>query len=330
MFELKQGRLTKQWLLLALLHLLFCGNALAQAYPIKPLRFIVPFAPGGGIDVLSRAFAPALQAGMGQAVVVENRPASAGIVGADTVAKSAPDGYTFMAGGSWMVVGSLLYKSLPYHVERDFTPVALIADASVQIIIHASIPASNFAEFIAHAKANPGRLNFGSAGVGHPFHLIMEMFKQRTGTDMVHVPYKGMAPAVQDFFAGRTQVMSYSANAQILEMVKAGKLRVIATATVQRVPALPEVPTMEELGIRNFRPAANLGIVGPAGLPRPIVDRLHAEFMKAMNVPEVTTTYDRLLFVKTPAPSDEYAKIVRTELDTWGPLIKTLNISLDQ
>jgi tripartite-type tricarboxylate transporter receptor subunit TctC len=147
--------LTARCVLTACLGMLMCAGVHAQSYPTKPLRFIVPFAPGGGIDVLSRALAPVLQASMGQAVVVDNRPASAGIVGADTVAKSAPDGYTFMAGGSWMVVGSLLYKTLPYHVERDFTPVALIADASVQIIIHASIPASNFTEFIAYAKAIP-------------------------------------------------------------------------------------------------------------------------------------------------------------------------------
>ncbi|OFZ99739.1 MAG: hypothetical protein A3H35_14730 [Betaproteobacteria bacterium RIFCSPLOWO2_02_FULL_62_17] len=303
---------------------------LAQSYPGKPLRFIVPFAPGGGIDIVSRAIAPQLQAGLGQPVLVENRPASAGILGADAVAKSAPDGYTIMPGGSWMVVGSLMYKSLPYSVLRDFTPIALIADASIQIMIHASLPAKNFAEFIEYAKANPGKLNFGSAGIGHPFHLTMEMFKQRTGTNMVHVPYKGMNPAVQDFITGRIQVLSYSANAQLTELIKAGKLRAIATATEQRLPALPEVPTMDELGIRNFHPAANLSIVGPAGIPRPVVDRLHAELVKATATPEVAKTYASLLFLRTLGTPDEYGKIMRNELDTWGPLIKALNISLDQ
>ncbi|MSQ51858.1 MAG: tripartite tricarboxylate transporter substrate binding protein [Betaproteobacteria bacterium] len=302
----------------------------AQGYPAKPIRFMVPFAPGGGIDTFSRAIAPQLQAGLGQPVVVENRPASAGILGADAVAKSAPDGYTIMPGGSWMVVGSLMYKALPYNVDRDFTPIALMADASIQIMIHSSVPANNFAEFIEYAKANPGKLNFGSAGVGHPFHLTMEMFKQRTGTHMVHIPYKGMNPAVQDFITGRTQVMSYSANTQLTELIKSGKLRVIATATEKRLAAFPEAPTMDELGIRNFRPAANLAMVGPAGIPRPIVDRLHAELVKATATPEMAKTLASLLFLRTMSTPDEYAKIVRNELDTWGPLIKSLNISLDQ
>ena len=302
----------------------------AQGYPVKPIRFIVPFAPGGGIDTFSRAIAPQLQAGLGQPVVVENRPASAGIVGADAVAKSAPDGYTIMAAGSWMVVGSLMYKTLPYNVDRDFTPIALMADASIQIMIHSSVPANTFAEFIEHAKANPGKLNFGSAGVGHPFHLTMEMFKQRTGTNMVHIPYKGMNPAVQDFITGRTQVMSYSANAQLTELIKSGKLRAIATATEQRLAAFPDLPTMDELGIRNFRPAANLAMVGPAGIPRPIVDRLYGELVKATATPEMTKTLASLLFLRNMSSPDEYAKIIRNELDTWGPLIKALNISLDQ
>ena len=302
----------------------------AQGYPVKPIRFIVPFAPGGGIDTFSRAIAPQLQTGLGQPVVVENRPASAGIVGADAVAKSAPDGYTIMAAGSWMVVGSLMYKTLPYNVDRDFTPIALMADASIQIMIHSSVPANTFAEFIEHAKANPGKLNFGSAGVGHPFHLTMEMFKQRTGTNMVHIPYKGMNPAVQDFITGRTQVMSYSANAQLTELIKSGKLRAIATATEQRLAAFPDLPTMDELGIRNFRPAANLAMVGPAGIPRPIVDRLYGELVKATATPEMTKTLASLLFLRNISSPDEYAKIIRNELDTWGPLIKALNISLDQ
>ena len=317
------------WVLAGVL-MMQAASVAAQSYPAKPLRFIVPFAPGGGIDIFSRSLAPLLQTNLGQPVVVENRPASAGIVGADAVAKSAPDGYTIMAAGSWMVVGSLLYKSLPYNVDRDFTPIALMADASIQIMIHSSVPANNFAEFIEYAKANPGKLNFGSAGVGHPFHLTMEMFKQRTGTNMVHIPYKGMNPAVQDFITGRTQVMSYSANTQLTELIKAGKLRAIATATEQRLAAFPDVPTMDELGIRNFRPAANLAMVGPAGIPRPIVDRLHAELAKATATPEMSKTLASLLFIRTMSTPDEYAKIIRNELDTWGPLIKGLNISLDQ
>jgi tripartite-type tricarboxylate transporter receptor subunit TctC len=303
--------------------------ALAQAYPSKPLRFVVPFAPGGGIDIFSRAIAPGLQSGLGQPVLVENRPASAGIVGADFTAKSPPDGYTIMMGGSWLVVGSLMYSKLPYRVDRDFTPVALIADASIQLLMHASVPATSMKEFIEYSKANPGKLNYGSAGIGHPFHLAMEMFKQRTGADLVHVPYKGMNPAVQDLMAGRIQAIMYSANAQLMELVKAGKLRVLATATDARLPDLPEVPTMTELGIRDFRPAANVAIVGPAGMPRPVVERLHAELMRTVNSPEVANAYEKLLFVKTLSSPDEYGQVVKRELEVWAPLIKTLNITLD-
>jgi tripartite-type tricarboxylate transporter receptor subunit TctC len=325
--EEKTMALTLKALLIAAL--LAAGSAFAQQYPSKPIRYIVPFAPGGGIDILSRAFAPKLGAQLGQPVVVENRPASAGIVGAEATAKSAPDGYTIMTGGSWLVVGSLMYKSLPYQVDRDFTPVAMLADASIQLMTHTSIPASTVKEFVDYSKANPGKLNYGSAGVGHPFHLAMELFKSRTGADLVHVPYKGMNPAVQDFLGGRTQAIFYSANAQLAQMVKEGKIRVIATATEQRLPAFPDVPTMDEIGIRGFKPAGNLSLIAPAGLPRPVVDRLHRELVAAAGSPEVTSVYDKLLFLKTLAGPDEYAQVVRRELETWGPLVKKLNITLD-
>jgi tripartite-type tricarboxylate transporter receptor subunit TctC len=309
--------------------LLAAGASLAQQYPSKPIRYIVPFAPGGGIDIFSRAFAPRLSAQLGQPVVVENRPASAGIIGAEATAKSAPDGYTIMMGGSWLVVGSLMYRTLPYQVERDFTPVAMLADASIQLMTHTSVPVTTVKEFVDYSKANPGKLNYGSAGVGHPFHLAMEMFKSRTGADLVHVPYKGMNPAVQDFLGGRTQAIFYSANAQLAQMVKEGKIRVIATATERRLPNFPDVPTMDELGIRDFRPAANVAIVGPAGLPRAVVDRLHRELVAAAGTPEVGSAYEKLLFLRTLAGPDEYARIVKQELDTWGPLVKALNITLD-
>jgi tripartite-type tricarboxylate transporter receptor subunit TctC len=301
----------------------------AQQYPSKPIRLVVPFPPGGGVDVLARALAAGMPDGMGQPVVVENRPGANGVIAAELVAKSAPDGYTLLTSGSWLQVGSFVYKKLPYDPARDFTPVMLVAETPMQIITSAAVPATTLPQFVAYSKANPGKLNYGTPGVGHPFHLSVEMFKHRTGADLVHVPYKGGAPVIQDFMAGRIDMIFFPLNPQLTEMIRNGKARVLATATPQRMPSLPDVPTFAELGIRDFITAANIAIAGPAGMPRPVVNRLHAEIVKASGSPQALSAYQGESLLRSLSTPEEYGRIVKNELDTWGPLIKSLNISLD-
>ena len=305
------------------------GHAFAQGYPSKPIRLVVPFAPGGGMDILARALSPGLISALGQPIVVDNRPSAGGIVAADLVAKSAPDGYTLLIFGSFHVAASLLYKKLPYQVDRDFTPISMIADSDVQLYVQTSVPVKTLAEFIDYTKANPGKLNYGSGGVGHPYHLAMEMFQHRVGVKLVHIPYKGMNPVIKDFVAGRLESMFYTPSAQFRDLVTAGKARALATSAEARNPRFPETPTLTELGMPGFKPATHVGIVGPAGMPRAIVDRLMADITRTTSTPEARAAYDNLQFVRFQLGPDEYAKVIRQELDTWAPLVKSLNISLD-
>lgn len=316
---------------LALISTLLCGAqfALAQSYPAKPIRLVVPFPPGGGMDVLARSFGPGLTAALGQPVVIDNRPSAGGVVGAETVARSAPDGYTLGVSGSFHTVGSLLYRKLPYQIERDFTPITMIGDSDVQLYVKADLPIRTLAELIAYAKANPGKLNYGSGGVGHPYHLSMEMFQNRAGISLFHVPYKGMNPVIQDFFGGRLDAMFYSASAQFRDQIAAGKIRAIGTSADKRHPRFPESATFDEQGVKDFRPASHIGIIGPAGMPRVIVERLTAEFSKVTLSPEVVAAYDNLQFVRMQLGPDEYATFIRKEMATWAPLVKSLNIALD-
>lgn len=315
--------------IVALLMVGLAQTALGQAYPSKPIRLVVPFAPGGGMDILARALSPGLISALGQPIVVDNRPSAGGIVAADLVAKSAPDGYTLLVAGSFHVAGSLLYKKLPYQMDKDFTPISMIADSDAQLYVQTAVPAKTLAEFIEYTKANPGKLNYGSGGVGHPYHLAMEMFQHRMGVKLVHIPYKGMNPVIQDFVAGRLESMFYTPSAQFRDLVTAGKVRALATSADTRNPRFPETPTLTELGMPGFKPATHVGIVGPAGMPRAIVDRLMAEITRTTATPEARAAYDNLQFVRSQLGPDEYAKVIRQELDTWGPLVKSLNIALD-
>ena len=300
----------------------------AQAYPTKPIRLIIPFPPGGGMDTIGRAFAPVLSTALGQPIVVENRPSASGIVAADLIAKSPPDGYTIGLSGSFHVAGSLLYKKLPYDIVRDFTQIAMIGDSDVVLYVRSQMPAS-LAEFIAHAKANPGKLNYGSGGVGHPYHLAMEMFQRRVGAELFHVPYKGMNPVIQDFFGGRLDAMFYSASGQFRDQINQGRIRALGTSAEKRHARLPEAAPFAEHGIGDFKPATHLGIIGPAGLPRAITERLAAEIATVTASPEAVAAYDNLQFVRVHLGPDDYAKFVRAELATWAPLVRSLNITLD-
>ncbi len=305
-------------------------TACAQAYPAKPVHWIVCYAAGGGNDILTRAIAPQLSNALGQPVVVENRPANAGIIAAETVAKSAPDGYTILTcGNSALMFNKLIYPKLSYDPERDFAPITLLANAPIALFVHESVPSKTLKEFIDYSKVQRGKLNYGSAGVGHPFHLAMEMLKQRTGLDIMHVPYKGSSLVIPDLIAGRLEAIFYPATEQLLSQVRTGKLRALAVASKQRVPVLPDTPTFDEAGVSNFDAAGWIAVVAPVGTPRDIVLRLNAGIAKSVATPEVAKIYAQESMQPATGTPEELAARIRREIAAFAPLVKSLGITLE-
>ena len=304
----------------------------AQSYPVKPIRWIIPSAPGGAFDLLSRALTPQFSAGLGQSLIVENRPAVSGIAAMEYTAKTTPDGYTILtAGNPQIVFNKFVYKKLPYDPQKDFSPISQIADLPFALWIHTDVPAKTFGELLVFAKSNPRILNYGSAGAGQAFHLAMELLKRKTGLEIVHVPYKGNGPALQDFLAGRVQAMFYPATGQMLAQMNQGKIRALAAATDKRLDALPNVATFTELGI----PDVDRDIVGwvgafaPAGTPPAVVARLNRDLIHAANSPDMHKIYDSMSVVKVTSSSELFAQKIDRETRSWGPLIGQLNIELD-
>jgi tripartite-type tricarboxylate transporter receptor subunit TctC len=305
--------------------------AFAQgSYPAKAIRVVVPSATGGAFDIITRAFAPQMSAVLGQPMVVENRATAGGIGGVDYVAKAAPDGYTLLtAGVSQIVYNRHFYARLPYDPERDFAPVGMIGELPFALFVQASLPFRNVQEFIAYARANPGKLNYGSAGVGQTFHLAMEMLRSRTGADLTHIPYKGTSPALQDLYGGRLEVMFYPPSSQLTGYVKEGKLRVIGAVSRKRLPNLPDVPTFEESGITNFDVAGWVVMFAPGQTPREVVSRLNRDLVRVLGMPEVAKTYEQLSMVPSQSAPEELGARVSREIAMWGPLVKKLNIQLE-
>lgn len=304
--------------------------ALAQGtYPDQPVKWIVPYPAGGGTDTLARTLAEEMRSALGQPVVVDNRPGAATNIGADAVAKSKPDGYTVMsADNAMMAFNEHLFKKLPYSPAKDFTYIGSIARFPLALVVHPSFPAGTFKQFLDYVRANPGKVNYASVGPGSPHHLAMEMFKYRTGTDMVHVPYKGAAPAVQDVVGGQVPVMFIDLPAG-LGFIQSNKLRVLAIGTGKRSAVLPDVPTLAELGVTNADVFAFQGMVGPAGLPAPVVARLNQELNKALNNPAVLRKFTDFGMEPLTTSPDEFRSMARAESERWGPIIKATGIALD-
>jgi len=305
------------------------GAAFAQAYPSKPIRLIVPFAAGGGNDAVARLVGKRLADSLGQPVLVDNRPGAGGVVGAELAAKSAPDGYTLFLGGVGShAINPNLHRKLPYDPVRDFAPVELLAQAPLVLVVHPSVPARDIAEFIAYARANPGRLNFASNGNGSSSQLAAVMFDAMAGVDMVHVPYKGLSPALADLLSGQVQLM-FSSVVAILPHIKAGKLRGLATTGAKRLASLPELPTIAESGLPGYEASSWYGILAPAGTPRAVVDRLNAELTKALDQPEVRAS----LIAEGAEPAggspEVFAQHIRSEMERLGKLIRDANIRLE-
>ena len=303
-----------------------CTAAFAQ-YPAKPLRWIVPIAAGGPNDIMTRAVASELASALGQPVVVENRPGAAYILGAEAVAKSAPDGYTLLtAPAALLVFQKLTYAKLPYDSRRDFAYVGIVANSVMGLFVHSSVPAKTVQELVSYARANPGKLNYGTSGVGGRFHLATEFFKNRTGINMEHIPYKGAAQFIPELIAGRIQVLFFPPVAALTSQVKAGKLRALAMATAERFPDMPEVPTMAESGIREFNFPDWIAVVMPAGTPKTVIDRLNRELARAVFSPNVKKAFADNAFVPMTSTPEQLVQIVDRDLKFWAPVLKSLGV----
>jgi tripartite-type tricarboxylate transporter receptor subunit TctC len=314
--------------IILLLTLLLPGLAGAQdAYPSRPVRFILPFPPGGPTDILGRLISERLTAQLGQPVVTENRGGAGGNVGAEAAAKSAPDGYTIVLVAPSLAISPTLYAKLNYDPVKDLAPISLVATVPNVVVTQTAHPAT-LREFIAAAKAKPGGMNFGSGGSGTSNHLAGELFNILTGAKLTHVPYKGVNLAMQDVIAGRIDFVVIGVPAAAPH-VRSGKLRALAVIAPQRLPALPEVPTVAEAGLPGFEVTTWYGILAPAGTPRPIIARLNAEIVKVMHSPEMK---ERLAGIGTdPVTStpEEFAAYIQTEIGKWGDVIRKANLRAD-
>jgi len=300
----------------------FSGGAVAQAWPEKPVRFVVGFTPGGPSDILARALGQKLAESWSQQVVIENRPGAGGNIAAELVAKSAPDGATWLLGNnSILATNQSLYAKLAYDPVRDFAPVALVAIQPNILVVNPNVPAKSVKELIALAKAKPGELNYASSGSGAAAHLAGELFKAMTGVQMVHIPYKGAQPALTDVIAGHAQLM-FATSASVIPYIKAGRLRALAVTTAQRSATVPELPTISESGVPGFEAITWHGVVVPAATPAATIARLNADIVRALRMPDLRERLESLgAELATGTPRD-FADYIAREIPKWTKVVK--------
>jgi tripartite-type tricarboxylate transporter receptor subunit TctC len=307
----------------------FCAASFAQTWPAKPIKWIVPFAPGGTTDILARTIGEKLTGALGQPVIIENKPGAGGGVGADFTAKSPPDGYTIMGGTiSTHAINASLYKTLPYDPVKDFVPITMIARVPNMLVINPEIPAKNVAELITLLKANPGKYSFASSGNGTSQHLSGELFKSMAGVDMQHIPYKGSPPALQDVVAGQV-AMTFDNITTAWPLAKGGKLRALAVTTAKRSAIAPDIPTLSESGLAGYEVGSWQGVFAPAGTPPAIVARLNTEIVKIINLPEVKEKLIALGAEPVGNSSDEFGATVKTEIVKWADVVKKSGAKVD-
>ena len=304
-------------------------GALGQPYPSKPVKLVAPSTPGDAPDVIARLVADKLSIALGQQVVVENRPGAGGVVGSDYVAKAAPDGYTLIMGNAGSHgINAAVYSKLPYDIQRDFAPVSQVAVAPNVIVINPSLPASTVAEFIAYAKANPGKLSYASGGNGSSAHMSMELFKSMSGIDIQHVPYKGSSPALTDVVSG--QVVAFIGNMPpTVPLIKAGKLRALAVTTTSRSALMPELPTIAEAGLPGFETVAWFGVLAPAGTPPDVVNKLSAEIARIAKSPEIRDKLVAMGAEPVGSTPEEFRAVIDRDIAKWKPLAQKVNIKID-
>ncbi|MCC7426920.1 MAG: tripartite tricarboxylate transporter substrate binding protein [Alphaproteobacteria bacterium] len=308
----------------------FPAGARAQAaYPNRPVRVVVPFAPGGATDILGRLIAGHLQEALGQPFVVENRSGGGGNIGSDLVAKAAPDGYTLLIGAAGNIgINPGLFPNMPYDPVRDLAPISLMASTPNILVVHPSVPANNVAELIALARSRPNQLNFASSGNGSTIHLSAELFKALAQVQMTHVPYRGSGPAVADLLAGTVQLM-FDNLPSAIPHVQAGRLRALGVTSAKRAPALPNVPTIAEAGVAGYEATSWFGLFAPAGTPRPVIERLMQEVHAGVAKPALAERIRSLgaeIVTNTP---DQLATMVRTEIAKWREVIRVSGAKLD-
>ena len=301
--------------------------AQAQAWPSKPIRYIVPFPPGAFNDSLARIMAAELPKALGQPVLVENRPGGNTIIGTEAAAKSAPDGYTLFGAALPFAVIQSLYKT-SFDVTKDFAPIVLAGTTPNLLVANPGAPVNSVKELIAFAKANPGRLNYASTGNGTSNHLSFELFKSMTRTFIVHIPYKGSAPAVTDLIAGQVQVM-FDNTPNVLPHVRAGKLKALAVSSKARSKLAPEVPTVDEAGVPGYDVTVWFGILAPAGTPKPIIDRLNAEMVKVIRTPEITDRFLKAGVDPVAGTPEAFSGYLKSEVGRWAKVIQDAGIKAD-
>jgi len=308
-------------LVLFVLVLVACA-APAQQYPARPIRVLIPFTAGSAADIIARAMEPALRDKLGQALVIDNRGGAGGNIAAELTAKSAPDGYTIMmATIGTHAINYSLYSKLPFHPIRDFTPVALVGESPNALVINTRVPADSIKELIALAKARPGQLNYGSSGAGTTVHLSAELFSSMAGVKMVHVPFKGATEALTALLGGQLDLMFASLSSSI-SLIKSGRLKAFAVTGAQRSPSIPELPTMAEAALPGYAAAAWFGIVGPAGMPQPVVTTLNSVTLAALDTQDVKNRlFASGVEVRTSTP-EEFARLIESELRKWAKVVK--------
>ncbi|HZF82624.1 MAG TPA: tripartite tricarboxylate transporter substrate binding protein [Burkholderiaceae bacterium] len=300
-----------------------------NAYPEQLIRWVVPYPAGGGTDVIARSLAEAMRQTLGQQIVIDNRPGASTNIGADLVAKAKPDGYTIMsADNAVLAFNEHLFGKLPFNPERDFSYVGAIGKFPLALVVHPDFPAKDFKEFLAYVKANPGKVNYASPGNGSPHHLAMELFKNRTGTFITHIPYRGAAPAMADVMGGQVPCMFLDL-ASGLPIMQGKKVRVLAIGSGARNKLLPDVPTLAEVGVRDAEVFAFQGVLGPAGLPANVVSRLNGDLNKAMSTPAVLKRFADFGMEAMPGTPQQFQQLARAESKRWGPVIKAAGIKLD-
>src|SRR3954468_10647829 len=298
------------------------------AYPVKPVRIVVGFTPAGGTDLIARLVAQKLGERWGQSVLVDNRPGAAGNIGADFVAKSAPDGYTLLMAFSSHASNAALYSKLPFDINRDFTSITLVGSAPMVVIASPALPAKTLGELIAYARANPGAVKFGSSGIGTPVHLAGELMMQLTGVQMVHVPYKGIAPAMTAILGGEIQI-TYAAVLSGLQHFRSGRLKPLAVASRSRYPALPEVPTAAEAGLNGYEVDFWYALLGPAGMPAPLVERIQRDVAAVLGTPEMKDGLLAQGCIAVGGRPEELTALIRQEYELWSKVVKTGGVKLD-
>lgn len=316
---------------LAALVLLSATAAHAQApgadYPARPVRLVVPFAPGGGTDISARILAEGLSPALGQTVVVDNRPGAGSILGTDIVAKSTPDGYTLLLGNISMAFNAALYKKLPFDALKDFIPISLVTDQPNILVAHPAVAAKSFKDFLALARAQPGKLTYGSAGLGAGTHLAMEMLMMSQKIELVHVPYKGTGPALTALLGNQITVF-FSTYASALPHVKADRLRAFAVTSVKRTRTLPEVPTVAESGVPGYEYSTWYGLLAPAGTPRALIEKLNKATVAVLNAPETRQKLEKQGVDPIPSTAARYAAYLKSETGKWATVVRAAKIPL--